>query len=77
MTSPIEHDSGHFTNVRKLMMTTDSLNFSSHEQIERLFRLKLTDNPFSPRARNRLNQVVEAKGLKVCSYAEKCAKFKN
>ena len=32
---------------------------------------------YSPRARNRFNQVVEAKRLKVCSYVEKCAKFKN
>ena len=31
----------------------------------------------SPRAHNRFNQVVEAKGLKVCSYEEKCAESKN
>ena len=31
----------------------------------------------SPRARNRFNQVDEAKRLKVCSNAEKCAEFKN
>ena len=32
---------------------------------------------YSPKARNRFNQVVEAKSLKVCSYEEKCAEFKN
>ena len=33
-----ECDSHHFTNARKPKITTGSLNFSSHEQIERLFR---------------------------------------
>ena len=33
--------------------------------------------PHSPRTRNRFNQVVEVKGLMVCSYVEKCAEFKN
>ena len=33
-----EHDSRNFTDVRKLMIVTGSLNLSSHEQIERLFR---------------------------------------
>ena len=31
----------------------------------------------SPRARNRFNQVVEAKSLKVCSYENKCTEFTN
>ena len=31
----------------------------------------------SLRAHNRFNHVAEAKGLKVCSYVEKCAEFKN
>ena len=33
-----ERDSRHFTNVRKLTVTTGSFNFSSHELIERLCR---------------------------------------
>ena len=31
----------------------------------------------SPRATNTFNKVAEAKGLKVCSYVEKYAEFKN
>ena len=34
-------------------------------------------DPDSPRARNRFNQVVEAKRFEVCSYVEQCAEFKN
>ena len=36
-----ERDSRYFTNARKLTMETGSSKLSSHEQIERLFRLKI------------------------------------
>ena len=32
-----EHDSRHFTNVRKLTMATGSLNLSSHEKLKACF----------------------------------------